>query len=123
MKSYLVIFFLVFITMHVKSQDNEETTQTFENETVINYSMIEKFKNYEYSDNQLSIMDILNNYNFEDAKLIITGYRNNVLDLSSSEKISSYLSEANKQINKSQLLIKNPEENKITATDFADNTF
>lgn len=122
MKTIVATLIIVFLAVQVKAQNEESTQKPIENEIVINHSMIERFNSCDYTEDQLSIFDILNNYSFEDTKLLMNGYNTKELDISSRDMIASYLSQEHKQMDNTRLLVEKPEDNAQIADNFADNS-
>lgn len=95
-----VIFALgltLILSGNIFSQSGNVKQNETEPEIIVNQSMIEKFNNYEYSTEQVSFYEVFRNYNFDDVKIIINGYQKNELDLTSTEEINGYLSEAKQE--------------------------
>lgn len=97
MKNLILLSTTILISVNLFSQSGN-TEQNKEPEIVINQSMIEKFNNYEYSTEQVSFYEVFRNYNFDDVKLIMNGYQNSELELSSEKEINGYLSEARQEV-------------------------
>ena len=104
---HLFVIFLLVIAIQANSQ---EIAKKIENspkkEVVINHAMIEKYQNYKYLVEDMSISDVFSNYSFEEAKLILNGYRAEKLESLSEGNILTYLSEVRKQISNSPIIEK-----------------
>jgi hypothetical protein len=77
----------------------KETTNPInsKNGIVINHKMIEKFRNAEYSENQVSFTDLYTMYSFESVKVIALAYHNGEITTTTIDEIDSYLARVEKE--------------------------
>jgi hypothetical protein len=76
--------------LHSATSENTITKHAAVNEIVINYAMIEKFNNAEYSDNLLSFTDLVQGYNFEEICQINQAYRSGEIEVLSETSIHEF---------------------------------
>ena len=70
---------------------------------VINQKMIEKFRNAEYSENQVSFIDLFSDYSFETIKVLAQAYNSGEIAVASKDEINSYLARYEKENNQLEL--------------------
>lgn len=114
MKSLFVFMFLLFAIQAKAQEVATKIENSPKEEVIINHAMIEKFQNYKYSEeDSMSIFDVFNNYSFEEAKLILNGYRSEELESLSEDNILTYLSEVQKRISNSPIIKKDTTEKNL----------
>lgn len=90
----------IVVCISVYGQVSETTTSIdHKDDIVINFKMIEKYKNAEYSENQITFTDLFSNYSFETIKVIAQAYNNGELEITTIDEIDNYLAAKEKENN------------------------
>lgn len=106
MKRILII--IAFVNFAVIASVNGQTskntsTDINKEDIVVNIKMIEKYRNAEFVENQVSFVELCSNYSFESIKLIAQAYNTGEIKSSNIEEINNYLAKIEKEINDKSL--------------------
>jgi hypothetical protein len=107
MKKVLLAILIIFSSLAVYSNDNEElNTEELSQEVVINHKMIKNFNEVKFDENTITCLDLIKFYSIDDARLIYTAYQQGEIVIKDKDELEIKLAELRSETENSNTYVK-----------------